>query len=209
MFTDILIGIGLFMVSIPYSSFAEYTLHRWVMHRKVPVRIGKWRWEFSYPFHAHAEVHHQIFKADDSYHLKKEEDKWTIPMAWWNGPLLILIASSPFIIASFVSGMWYLWLPMSLGVGLYYGAYEYLHWCMHLPKARRLEMSEAFRRLNGHHLLHHRYMGTNNFNVVWPLADWIMGTLLRRAKVPFCQPTGLVVPNVQPLSPFGVTLPVP
>ena len=30
---------------------------------------------------------------------------------------------------------------------------------MHLPKKRNLERSGIGYRLNGHHLLHHRYMG--------------------------------------------------
>jgi sterol desaturase/sphingolipid hydroxylase (fatty acid hydroxylase superfamily) len=83
--------------------------------------------------------------------------------------------------------------------GGYYGAYEYLHWCMHLPRERRVERSGLFFRLNGHHLLHHRYMG-KNFNVVCPLADLCLGTLLLRSPVAFAQATGPAVPNVQPLS---------
>lgn len=80
----------------------------------------------------------------------------------------------------------------------YYGAYEYLHWCMHLPKSRRVERSWLFYRLNGHHLLHHRYMGYN-YNVVCPLADVLFGTLLLRAKFSFAQARGPAVPDVQPL----------
>ena len=80
----------------------------------------------------------------------------------------------------------------------YYGTYEYIHWCMHLPKARRVERSWIFHRLNGHHLLHHRYMH-KNFNVVCPLADLCMGTLILRSKIAFAQPKGACVPNLQPV----------
>jgi sterol desaturase/sphingolipid hydroxylase (fatty acid hydroxylase superfamily) len=68
---------------------------------------------------------------------------------------------------------------------------------MHLPKKRHVERSGIFFRLNGHHLLHHRYMG-KNFNVVLPLADLCLGTLLLRSKVAFAQPRGPAVPDVQP-----------
>jgi sterol desaturase/sphingolipid hydroxylase (fatty acid hydroxylase superfamily) len=67
-----------------------------------------------------------------------------------------------------------------------------------LPKARRCEKPEFFRRINGHHLLHHRYMH-KNFNVVLPLADWVLGTLLIRSKTRFAQATGPSLPNVQPI----------
>jgi len=61
-----------------------------------------------------------------------------------------------------------------------------------------MEMSWFFRRLNGHHLLHHRYMH-KNFNVVFPVADFLLGTLVVRAKTRFAQPTGPAIPDVQPL----------
>jgi sterol desaturase/sphingolipid hydroxylase (fatty acid hydroxylase superfamily) len=69
---------------------------------------------------------------------------------------------------------------------------------MHLPKERRVEKAGIFYRLNGHHLLHHRYMH-RNFNVVLPLADLILGTLMVRSKVKFAQATGPQVPDVQPM----------
>jgi len=72
-----------------------------------------------------------------------------------------------------------------------------MHWCMHLPKRRHVERSGIFFRLNGHHLLHHRYMH-KNFNVVLPLADLCLGTLLLRSKIAFPQAQGPSVPNVQP-----------
>jgi sterol desaturase/sphingolipid hydroxylase (fatty acid hydroxylase superfamily) len=68
---------------------------------------------------------------------------------------------------------------------------------MHLPKKRHVERSGIFYLLNGHHLLHHRYMH-RNFNVVLPLADLLLGTMRLRSKIAFPQPQGPAVPNVQP-----------
>jgi len=178
------------LAGIVFASFFEWVLHRYVMHRPV----GKFR----YAFHAHAVVHHQIFKADHTYHLHQESDKETIPMAWWNGPVLIAIGVLPFLAASWALGQWSFALGGLLAFAIYYGTYEYIHWCMHLPKARRVEQPRLFRKLNGHHLLHHRYMH-KNFNVVLPLADLCLGTLMLRAKTRFAQATGPAVPDVQPL----------
>jgi len=177
-------------IGVVFGSFFEWTLHKYVMHRPV----GKFR----YAFQAHAVVHHQVFKSDHTYHLQQEKDKVTIPMAWWNGPVLILIGLTPFAVLSWVIGEWSFALGGLLAFAGYYATYEYIHWCMHLPKARRVEKPWWFRRLNGHHLLHHRYMH-KNFNVVLPLADLILGTLMVRAKTRFAQATGPSVPNVQPL----------
>jgi len=118
-------------------------------------------------------------------------------MAWWNGPILVLLASLPLLIASVIFRRWGLWCGAGIACIAYYATYEYLHWCMHLPKKRHVERSGIFFRLNGHHLLHHRYMH-RNFNVVCPLADLCLGTLVLRSKVHFKQATGPTVPNVQP-----------
>jgi hypothetical protein len=178
-----------FAAAAVFASFFEWVLHRFVMHRAVG--------NFTYAFRAHTHIHHKVFKADHSYHLSDEKDKATIPMAWWNGPVLVAICTLPFIACAFIFGSWGLALGALAGFAAYYGAYEYMHWCMHLPKARRIERSWLFRRLNGHHLLHHRYM-QKNFNVVFPLADLCLGTLMLRSKCHFAQPTGPAVPNVQP-----------
>ncbi len=180
-----------------FASFFEWVLHRYIMHRPLgPI---------TYPFKAHAVVHHGIFKADQSYHLCNEADKETIPMAWWNAPVLITIAMLPALALAWAIGHWGFALGALAAITGYYGVYEYLHWCMHLPKKRRLECSWIFRRLNGHHLLHHRYMH-KNFNVILPIADLCLGTLLLRAKTRFAQPQGPFVSDVQPhgLTPVAV-----
>jgi sterol desaturase/sphingolipid hydroxylase (fatty acid hydroxylase superfamily) len=118
-------------------------------------------------------------------------------MAWWNGPVLIAACQIPFVIASWITGSWGLVCGSLLACSAYYGAYEYMHWCMHMPQKRDIERSGLFFRLNGHHLLHHRYMN-RNFNVVLPLADFCLGTLLLRSMVTFKQARGPSVPDVQP-----------
>jgi hypothetical protein len=178
-----------FICNIVYASFFEWFLHKFVMHRP----IGGFR----YAFQAHAVVHHQVFKADHSYHLIEPEDRKTIPMAWWNGPVLIVIGALPSILLSWFLGHWALIGGAIIAFSSYYAVYEYLHWCMHLPKQRRVEKPWLFRRMNGHHLLHHRYMH-KNFNVVLPIADLCLGTFILRAKTHFAQATGPSVPNVQP-----------
>jgi len=178
-----------FVAGTVFASFFEWTLHRYVMHRPFA--------GFQYPFRAHALVHHRIFRADATYHLLRDADKTTIPMAWWNGPLLVALCQAPFLALAWATGLWgLLWGALAASAG-YYAAYEYLHWCMHLPKQRRVERSGIFFRLNGHHLLHHRYMH-KNFNVVLPLADLCLGTLLLRSMVSFAQARGPAVPDVQP-----------
>ena len=181
-----------FTAAVVYASFFEWLLHRYLMHRP----LGRLR----YPFERHALVHHRVFRADHTYHLIHAPDAKTIPMAWWNGPLLIVLGIQPFVAAAWITGTWAMLAGAVPACILYYAAYEYMHWCMHLPKQRPVERSGIFFRLNGHHLLHHRYQN-RNFNVVLPLADLCLGTLLLRSKVQFAQARGPAVPDVQPKLP--------
>ena len=181
-----LLGFG---VAIVYASFFEWLLHRFVMHRP----LGSFR----YAFQTHTLTHHRVFKADHTYHLHDAKDAATIPMAWWNGPMLIALMLLPFIGAGWALGSSAVTWGAVLAVSAYYSVYETLHWCMHQPGERSVERTGLFFRLNGHHLLHHRYM-RKNFNVVLPLTDLCLGTLLLRSRVCFAQAVGSAVPDVQP-----------
>src|SRR5258706_87129 len=87
-----------FGAGVIFASFFEWTLHRFFM----PQPVGS----FDYAFRAHAVVHHQTFKADHTYHLVNEKDKKTIPMAWWNGPVLVFLCVLPFLVTSIFTGQW-------------------------------------------------------------------------------------------------------
>lgn len=152
-------------------SIFEWMLHRFVMHR--PVR------RFQYPFKRHVLIHHRIFGADETYHLARKKDKGTIiRMAWWNEPVLVIVFLLPSAALSILLGMWSVLTIFAVVSVVYFCAYEYMHWCMHLPKTKRrlIERWRIFKLLNGHHLIHHRYQ-QRNFNVVLPVADWLFRTL--------------------------------
>ncbi len=174
--------------AVVYCSFFEWVLHRYVMHTPL-------RW-FSYPFQAHAVTHHGLFKSDHTYHAQREQDLPTVPMAWWNAPAIWLLHLGPLLLLQHLLQRPIFWGAL-LVMMLYYATYESLHWCMHVPRRRNVERSGLFFRLNGHHLLHHRYMG-KNLNVVLPLADLCLGTWMRRSPIAFAQARGPAVPDVQP-----------
>ncbi|MDZ4816321.1 MAG: fatty acid hydroxylase [Verrucomicrobiota bacterium] len=177
-----------FIGGVVYCSFFEWTLHRFVMHKNLKF--------FQYPFRSHALIHHTVFKADQTYHFKRHQDKKIVKMAWWNAPLMWTIHLPWFYLLQKGTGVHVMW-GLLLSMVIYYIVYEYMHYCMHVPKDRNVEFSPIFYKLNGHHLLHHRYMH-RNFNVVLPLADMILGTLILRSPIKFAQAVGPSLPCVQP-----------
>lgn len=169
-----------FVVGIVYSSIFEWVLHRYVMHKPFKI-LG---FTFTYAFKAHAIVHHEQFRSDESYEAEPGEERvGKIPMAWWNGVTLVLVGSIPFAIISYLTGPWNILIGISVAMLCYYGAYEYIHYCFHLPKDRFWERTRIFKFLNKHHKIHHEQMG-KNFNVVLPLADFLLGSLSLSLKRP-------------------------
>src|ERR1043166_2646826 len=155
-----------FILCFSYVSFFEWVLHKYLMHTPL----------LGYSFDAHALAHHGLFRADHSYHLQREEDEPKVTFAWWNAPGLLLLHIPMLIGLGFLGGRAAYW-GGAAGLVSYYALYEYLHWCMHVPQNRWLEKTRAFRFLKAHHYLHHRF-AFRNLNVVLPLADWLLGTLV-------------------------------
>jgi hypothetical protein len=156
-----------------YASFFEWFLHRFLMHRPL----------WSYPFRSHALMHHGIFRSGPSYFLPRGQNYKNIRFAWWNAPVIIglhapLVFWAQHLLEAsiFFGGM--------AALGCYYFLYEYLHFCMHVPKRRWFETSAWFSWLDAHHHQHHQ-RHFSNLNVVLPLADFLFGTLIRaRERIP-------------------------
>jgi hypothetical protein len=151
---------------IVYGSFFEWALHKYLMHQP--------RWQ--YPFKAHALVHHGIFRTGQDYFLADPKYLRKVRFAWWNAPLILLLHTPAILYIEYLLGSNILFGALAAMAG-YYFLYEYLHYCMHIPKARRLEQTAWFRWLDSHHHMHHK-RHFNNLNVVLPLADLVFGTLI-------------------------------
>jgi hypothetical protein len=161
-----------FFCAFVYGSFFEWVLHKYLMHRPF------WR----YSFRAHAVVHHGLFRTGSAYFLSDPGHLRKIRFAWWNAPLIIVLHAPPILYLEHVIGF-----GVSVGaisaIGVYYSLYEYLHYCMHVPKARRVERSAWFLWLDSHHHMHHK-RHFSNLNVVLPLADAVFGTLVPARERP-------------------------
>ncbi len=164
-----------FVVFFLYGSFFEWTLHKYFLHQP--------RW--SYSFRAHALVHHGLFRTGTDYFLSDKKYLRKVRFAWWNAPLIIGLHLPAILWLQYLIETDIL-LGGTAAITLYYGLYEYLHYCMHIPKGRRLENWTWFRWLDAHHHMHHK-RHFNNLNVVLPLADVVFGSLIaptRRIPVP-------------------------
>ena len=174
------------VVALVQASLFEWVYHRYWLHRP---------WLPPQMFTAHTLVHHQLCKHDDTFQVTEHEQEEALTFQWWGGPLLVAINLIPWLLATWVLVAVGIALPyiawmatVAVTIFVYYAAYEGFHYLMHKPKFPWIERSRPFRFLEKHHRLHHVHMGSN-FNVVMPLADLMLGTLILRDPLP-AQPTG-------------------
>ena len=160
-------------LGVVQASAFEWVYHRYWLHRP---------WLPPQMFTAHTLVHHQLCKHDDTFHVEEEEQEEALSFQWWGGPLLVLINMIPWALAAYLLRKtefpgWAVTGVIGAVILLYYYAYEGFHYLMHKPTLPWIERSRFFRFIERHHRLHHVYMG-KNFNVVLPLADLCLGTLV-------------------------------
>lgn len=159
---------------IIYASFFEWTLHKFVMHRPI---LG-----FSYPYRAHGITHHTVFGSAKNYHIEDMKTAPIVTMAWWNFPVLLIVNSPVGLLCAYLTQSWWGMASFLAAMSCYYGVYEYFHYCMHVPGPRWFQKTGLFKWVDQHHRLHH-LEPDRNLNVVFPLADWILRTRLKRAPM--------------------------
>jgi hypothetical protein len=156
-------------------SFAEYAWHRYVGHRR-------WRWVPQF-FQRHNEDHHRFF-LEDAMTCDRQRD-WRVLLF---PPYLIVAVVS--IVA--LPGRWLLGQLISptsgdlwaLCIVALYLLYEFCHFSYHLPRSHWLLKAPWLKQMAALHQLHHRrsLMGWHNLNIVLPVADWALGTLLTKQR---------------------------
>lgn len=157
-------------VAIPTFLFAngvEYVMHRWPMHHK-------WGGLF---FQRHTLIHHRFYTHE---HMRCEStrDFKTVMFPPYALVFFLGMIAAPVAVA--------LYFAISSNVGLVFGAvamsyflsYEWLHLAYHLDPDGPLGRIPGLAVLRRHHTLHHNptEMKRANFNITFPVFDWIAGT---------------------------------
>lgn len=160
-----------------YANLVEYWGHRRVMHR--PVR------GFGPIYRRHAGQHHRFF-TEASMAVESERDLKAVLFP----PILV----SFFLLAFALPAGWlvawlttpntaYLFVATALA---YFLNYELLHLAYHVPEGHWLSRVPAIATLRRLHVDHHdpRLMASRNFNITYPIGDWMFRTLHREARLP-------------------------
>jgi phosphatidylglycerophosphate synthase len=159
-------------VAFLYANLVEYFGHRFPMHRPFP--------GLKLIYRRHAGQHHRFF-TDEAMPLDESRDLRAVLFP----PLLVV-----FFFGGFALPAWFVlaqaasanvaWLMLATGIG-YFLNYEFLHLAYHQPPGHWMTRVPGVARLSWLHRHHHdpRVMASRNFNITWPISDWLFGTLER------------------------------
>ena len=150
------------------SNMVEWRAHRDLLHkRQRPLEVL---------YDRHTPEHHRVFVTDDMAIRDARELRLVLIPAY--GILAVLVAAAPGPVGLALAGLpnvALLWLATAMA---YVVAYEWLHLAYHLPADSFIGRRRLVARLRHHHAVHHdpRLMQRWNFNVTFPIWDWVRGT---------------------------------
>lgn len=158
------------------ANFFEWRVHRDVLHRR--------RKLFETLYDKHTPMHHMIYVEQDMALRSVQEFRLVLIPAV--GVLGIVVLTAPFALA--ISYLWSAcagWLFL-VTASLYMVSYEVLHLCYHAPHDSFIGRRRFIAAMRTHHARHHnpRLMQRWNFNVIFPLADWVLGTIAPKGENP-------------------------
>lgn len=153
-----------------YTNLVEYAGHRWVMHRHVRFLHAA--------YFRHVLQHHRYFDANN---MSVQSDKEMIMVLF---PLYLvlffggLIGTFSWFIVVILFGPNAAWILTTVSA-LYFLNYEVLHTLYHLPRQHALLRWPVIKSLSQRHTNHHNptLMSKYNFNITYPIGDWLFGTL--------------------------------
>ena len=152
------------------SNLFEWYLHKYVMHRRVDVPGLRAIYE------RHTLNHHKFFTDDEIRFLDHRDWRVTV-FPTYALVVFTLISAVPAVILGVLITANVGWLLISTTVGMYL-LYEFMHFCCHVDENRFVANCPAVNTLRRHHTAHHnkKLMMAYNYNLTFPIADWLFGT---------------------------------
>ena len=165
--------VGWFVVMVVVMSLVEHQVHARLMHKKPRLSFLKNLRARQRIFTSHAVEHHKQYRhafADEP--VPAGHDKG-IRLNLLEGlveslPLSIVLA--PFSLTGAIM--------FPVVVCLHHTIWNLIHIEMHKPEQRFFSKWAAYKMVARHHYLHHRYPD-KNFNVAFPIGDFLYGTIAR------------------------------
>jgi hypothetical protein len=158
-----------------FANFVEYRGHKGPMHHRTA--------GLSLLFERHTRQHHRYFTNETMAYESTRDFKMVLfpplMLLFFLGAVATPVGALLFFTTS--RNVAFLYVVTAMG---YFLIYEWLHLCHHTPPAGGLGKIAWLRRLRAHHQAHHDpvRMTSGNFNITFPICDWLFGTLLPKDR---------------------------
>jgi Fatty acid hydroxylase len=156
-------------ITFLFANVAEYFGHKGPMHRP---RAG-----LRLLFQRHTREHHHFFTHEAMAYASWRDVKMVLfpplMLFFFLGVLAAPVAAAAFVLISPNAG----WLMVATMMS-YFLTYEWLHFAYHLDERSLLGRLPVLAILRRHHMAHHdqALMGRWNFNITFPICDYVFGT---------------------------------
>lgn len=152
------------------TNIFEWWIHKNVMHRLVDV------YALRAIYQRHTREHHQYFTENEMTVDSNRE--FRIIFFPLRAIITFTVMTIPFALV--VGWLWNAnagWILMITTIANYL-IYETFHYCCHVHENRFVRGTPLINTIRRHHTAHHdqHIMMTRNFNLTFPIADWIFGT---------------------------------
>ena len=159
-------------VAFAIANLFEWWIHRFVMHR--PIKgFGNF---FMAIYARHTLAHHQFFTNVEPT-IDSSRDFRIVFFPPYALVAFILISIPPAAVLILIGFPDAGWLLLVTDVFMYLN-YELFHWCCHLKDDRLVKLVPFVNTIRRHHIAHHdpHLMMETNFNLTYPIADWLFAT---------------------------------
>jgi hypothetical protein len=160
-----------------FANVVEYFGHRGPLHRR--------RRALAALYERHTLGHHRFFTRERMACDSAADYRMIlfppVFILFFLGAIALPIAFLLFVLTTRNVGLLFVATAMS-----YFLTYEWLHFAYHLPEGSWVGHLPFVRALQRHHAIHHdmRRMTHCNFNITFPICDFVFGTLAREAEEP-------------------------
>ena len=164
---------GWFVAMVVLMSLIEHQIHCRLMHKKPQNYLLKNLSARKRIFTSHAVEHHTQYRKHFHDHPLPDGEDRGIRLNVMEGLLESLPLTVPLFFYS-VTGA----IMFPVVVLIHHTIWNQIHLEMHKPEGRFFRDWAAYKFVARHHFLHHRYPD-KNFNVAFPVGDFLCGTTAR------------------------------
>ncbi len=150
------------------ANIFEWALHKYVMHRPIPGFMGIYK--------RHTLAHHQFF-TEHEYTIDNTRDFRIVFFPPYALMTFVALSLVPCLVLGWLGAPDAGWLLLITNTALYLN-YEFFHFCCHVKDDRIIRHIPFVNTIRRHHAAHHNtsIMMERNFNLTYPIADWMFGT---------------------------------